>query len=202
MQQKSLYNVWVTVSKLWHSVIEKGVEIQQIKKNWKLYFVLKKHMSYLDNWDLNETDHSIALDGTILALESSAVCIHVISGVQANVKDLEDAFCSAVEVMQAMRVLVSIGSLVTKAEYVNSLAFELANAMKSKYSFLDQCKDLLSTLTLSEISLQELLEIYVDVRTIESRYIDSSRVPSAPYLALYLCHSKLTLPFNQTHVIS
>lgn len=42
--QKSLYNAWVTVSKLWHSVIAKRVEIQQLKQNLKLYSVLRKQV--------------------------------------------------------------------------------------------------------------------------------------------------------------
>ncbi|XP_071705418.1 QWRF motif-containing protein 2-like [Rutidosis leptorrhynchoides] len=107
-EQKSLYNAWVTVSKLWHSVIAKCVEIQQIKKNLKLYSVLKMLMSYFDNCDLNETYHSISLDGTILALESSALCVPVISGEKENVKELEDACCSAVDVMQAMNPLLTL----------------------------------------------------------------------------------------------
>ncbi|XP_071694505.1 uncharacterized protein [Rutidosis leptorrhynchoides] len=168
---KSLYNAWVTVSKLWHSIIAKRVEMQQLKQNLKLYSVLKKQMSYLDNWDLNETDHSLSLAGAILALESSALCIPVISGAKANVRDLEDSFCSAVDVMQAMTVSVSICSLVTKVEYVNSLVSELANAMKSECSFLDQFKDLLSTLTLLEMQ-----DCSIRVQNLQLTHNDAQRL--------------------------
>ncbi|KAI3821143.1 hypothetical protein L1987_08700 [Smallanthus sonchifolius] len=59
---------------------------------------------------------------------------------------------TAVDVMEAMAV--SVCSLVTKMENVNSMASELAIAMKTECSLLDQCNDLLSALTLLEVSLQ------------------------------------------------
>ncbi|KAJ0789709.1 putative QWRF family protein [Helianthus annuus] len=146
--QKTLYNAWVTISKLWHSVISKRLQLQQLKHNLKLHYLLKKQMLHLDNWDITERDYSISLAGAIMALESSSLCLPVISGAKADVQNLKDAICSAVDVMQDMAV--SICSLVAKVENVNFMAFELANAMKTECSLLDQCKDLLSTLTLLE----------------------------------------------------
>ncbi|XP_021985762.1 protein SNOWY COTYLEDON 3 isoform X1 [Helianthus annuus] len=146
--QKTLYNAWVTISKLWHSVISKRLQLQQLKHNLKLHSLLKKQMLHLDNWDITERDYSISLADAIMALESSSLCLPVISGAKADVQNLKDAICSAVDVMQDMAV--SIYSLVTKVENVNFMASELANAMKTECSLLDQCKDLLSTLTLLE----------------------------------------------------
>ncbi|MFS7938886.1 putative QWRF family protein [Helianthus anomalus] len=146
--QKTLYNAWVTISKLWHSVISKRLQLQQLKHNLKLHSLLKKQMLHLDNWDITERDYSISLAGAIMALESSSLCLPVISGAKADVQNLKDAICSAVDVMQDMAV--SICSLVTKVENVNFMVSELANAMKTECSLLDQCKDLLSTLTLLE----------------------------------------------------
>ncbi|XP_076928872.1 QWRF motif-containing protein 2-like [Bidens hawaiensis] len=147
--QKTLYNARVSISKLWHSVISKRLQMQQLKHNLKLHSLLKKQMLYLDNWDLTDRDYSISLAGAIAALESSSLCLPVLSGAKADILDLKDAICSAVDIMQAMAI--SLCSLVTKAESVNTMAFELANAMKAEYSLLDQCKDLLSNLTLLEL---------------------------------------------------
>ncbi|KAI3673087.1 hypothetical protein L6452_39197 [Arctium lappa] len=126
--EKSLYNAWVTISKIWHSVISKRVEMQQLKQNLKLHSILKKQvrndeMSYLDNWDLTDRDHSISLAGAIGALESSSLCLPVLSGAKADIQNLKDAICSAFDVMQA--ITVSICSLVTKVMELFELRFFL-----------------------------------------------------------------------------
>nr|KAJ0201527.1 hypothetical protein LSAT_V11C600340480 [Lactuca sativa] len=149
--QKSLYNAWVTISKMWHSVISKRLQIQQLNQDLKLHSILKKQMPYLDEWDQNEKDHSISLGGAIKVLESSSLCLPVLCGAKADVENLKDAIFSAVDVMQT--ISVSICSLVTKVETVNFLAFELQQTTKSECFLLDQCKDLFSTSTLFEASL-------------------------------------------------
>ncbi|PWA74099.1 hypothetical protein CTI12_AA255120 [Artemisia annua] len=147
--QKSLYNAWVTISKLWISVISKRVEMQQLKQNLKLHTVLKKQMSYLDIWDVTESDHSISLAGATEALKSSSLCLPVLCGAKVDIQSLTDAICSAIDVTQAIET--SICSLATEMDHVNSLAYELASAMKVECSLLDQCKDQFSALTLLEV---------------------------------------------------
>ncbi|KAI3688934.1 hypothetical protein L2E82_46880 [Cichorium intybus] len=149
--QKSLYNAWVTISKMWHSVISKRSQIQQLKQDLKLYSVLKKQMPYLDNWDQTEMNHSISLSGAIEALKSSSLCLPVLCGAKADVEILKDAIFSSVDVMQA--ISFSICSLATKVENVNLLASELESTTKGECFLLDQCKDLFSTLTFLEASL-------------------------------------------------
>nr|GEU90485.1 hypothetical protein [Tanacetum cinerariifolium] len=147
--QKSHYNAWVTISKLWISVISKRLELQQLKQNLKLHTVLKKQMSYLDIWDVTESDHSISLAGAIGALESSSLCLPVLCGAKVDVQSLADAICSAIDVTEASAT--SICSLAAKMDRVNSLSYELANAMKVECSLLDQCKDQFSELSLLEV---------------------------------------------------
>ncbi|KAK9080247.1 hypothetical protein SSX86_001923 [Deinandra increscens subsp. villosa] len=153
--KKSLYNAWVTVSKLWHSVISKRLQMQQLKENLKLHSLLKKQMLYLDNWELTERDHSSSLAGAIAALESSSLCLPVLCGAKVDIQNLKDAVCSAGDMMQAM--VVSLCSLETKVENVNLMASELAHSMKTECSLLDQCNDLLSAFTLLEVSLQRFV---------------------------------------------
>ncbi|KAI7753701.1 hypothetical protein M8C21_025505 [Ambrosia artemisiifolia] len=125
-----------------------AAKLQQLKHNLKLHSLLKKQILHLDDWDLTDKDYSISLAGAIEALESSSLCLPVLSGAKADMQDLKDAVCTAADTMQAMAV--SICSLVTKVENVNLMTSELASAMKFECSLLDQCKDLLSTLTLME----------------------------------------------------
>ncbi|KAI3504832.1 hypothetical protein L1887_26566 [Cichorium endivia] len=148
--QKSLYNAWVTISKMWHSVISKRSQIQQLNQDLKLHSIVKKQMPYLDNWDQTEMNHSISLSGAIEALKSSSLCLPVLCGAKADVENLKDAIFSGVDIMQA--ISISICSLVTKLENVNLLASELQSTTKSECFLLDQCKDLFSTLPFLEAS--------------------------------------------------
>lgn len=143
--EKSLYNAWVTTSKLRHSVKSKRVELQVLRKNLKLYSILKGQMLHLDDWDLIDRDHSISLSGAIEALESSTLRLPVVGGARADIQSVKDAISSAVDVMQVMAS--SICALLTKVDQVNSLASQLANITAKERGLLDQCKDLLSTLT-------------------------------------------------------
>ncbi|KAG5542025.1 hypothetical protein RHGRI_021759 [Rhododendron griersonianum] len=148
--EKSLYNAWVTTAKLWHSVKTKRAELQTLRSNLKLHSILKGQMLYLEDWDLMDRDHSSSLSGATEALEASTVRLPVGGGARADIQNVKDAICSAVDVMQGMAS--SICSLLTKVDQVNSVASELANVTAMERALLGQCKDLLSTLTAMQIT--------------------------------------------------
>ncbi|KAD4888601.1 hypothetical protein E3N88_20674 [Mikania micrantha] len=77
--QKSLYNSWVTTSKMRQSVISKLVEIQQLRLNLKLYTI-----PYLKVWDQVERDHIVSLSGSIVSLESSTLRVPLVHGSKAQ----------------------------------------------------------------------------------------------------------------------
>ncbi|CAL5415336.1 unnamed protein product [Camellia sinensis] len=104
---------------------------------------------YLDDWDLIDWDHSNSLSGAIEALESSTLRLPIVGGARADTQNVKDAICSAVDVMQSMAS--SICSLLTKVDQVNPLLSELANTTAKERALLDQCKDLLSTLTAMQV---------------------------------------------------
>ncbi|XP_023738973.1 QWRF motif-containing protein 2 [Lactuca sativa] len=143
--QKSLYNAWVTTSKMRQSVISKQIEIQQLRHNLKLHSLLKNQIPYLKVWEQGERDHSLSLSGTIVSLESATLRLPLVEGAKVDVQSLKDAICSAVDVMQAMAS--SICSLVMKVEHVNALASELATTATNECFKINECKDLLSILT-------------------------------------------------------
>ncbi|KAA8537840.1 hypothetical protein F0562_027580 [Nyssa sinensis] len=147
--EKSLYNAWVTTTKLRCSVISKRMELQLLKQNLKLYSILQGQILYLDDWDLVDRDHSSSLSGAIEALEASTLRLPVVGGARADTQNVKDAVCSAVDMMQAMAS--SICSLLPKVEQMNSLVSELANLTVKERALLDQCKDILSTLTALQV---------------------------------------------------
>lgn len=147
--EKSLYNAWLTTARLRNSVKSKRNELQLLRQNLKMHSILKGQMPCLDNWDLTEKDHSSSLCGAIEAMEASTLRLPIVGGAKADIHNLEDAICSAVDVMQGMAS--SICHLQTKVEHANSLASELASITSDERASLDQCRDLLSTLTAMQV---------------------------------------------------
>ncbi|XP_071731401.1 QWRF motif-containing protein 2-like [Rutidosis leptorrhynchoides] len=147
--QKSLYNSWVTTSKMRQSVILKQIEILQLRQDMKLHTVLKNQIPYLKVWEQVERDHTVSLSGTIDSLESSILRLPLVDGAKADVRSLKDAIRSAADMMLQMSSL--IGSLIMRVEHVNALASELASTTTKERSSINQCKDLLSILTHMEV---------------------------------------------------
>ncbi|KAF9668489.1 hypothetical protein SADUNF_Sadunf14G0008900 [Salix dunnii] len=147
--EKSLYNARVTTSKLYESVRAKRTELQWLRHNWKLISILKGQMLFLEELALIDQDYSRSLLGAVEALQASTLRLPVVCGARADVQNLKDAICSAVDVMQAMASSICI--LLSKAEEVNSLVMELEKASQKECNRLYQCKDLLSTIAALQV---------------------------------------------------
>ncbi|KAK6139011.1 hypothetical protein DH2020_027248 [Rehmannia glutinosa] len=113
LHQRSLYNAWVTTSKLRHSVMSKGIELQLLRHNLKLYSILKGQEPHLDSWALFDRDHCNSVTGAIKALEASTVRLPIVCGAKGDVHKVQEAITSAVDVMQAMAS--SVCSLLVKS---------------------------------------------------------------------------------------
>ncbi|KAG8632677.1 QWRF motif-containing protein 2 isoform X2 [Manihot esculenta] len=100
--ERNLYNARVTSSKLLESVKEKRRELQWLRQNLKLISILKGQMIYLEELALTDQDFSLSLSGAIEALRASTLRLPVVGGARADVQNVKDAICSAVDVMQAM----------------------------------------------------------------------------------------------------
>ncbi|KAI3777372.1 hypothetical protein L1987_47172 [Smallanthus sonchifolius] len=104
---------------------------------------------YLKVWDQVERDHIVSLSETIVSLESSTLRLPLVDGAKANLQSLKDAIRSAADVTQALASVIR--SIVIKAEYVNTLASEVANTARNERCMIDRCKELLSILTHMEV---------------------------------------------------
>ncbi|RQO99590.1 hypothetical protein POPTR_014G017500v4 [Populus trichocarpa] len=110
---------------------------------------LNVEMLYLEELALIDQDYSHSLSGAIEALQASTLRLPVVGGARADVQNLKDAICSAVDVMQAMASSICI--LLSKVEEVNSLVVELEKASRKECNRLYQCKDLLSTIAALQV---------------------------------------------------
>ncbi|XVE71667.1 hypothetical protein DITRI_Ditri10aG0169900 [Diplodiscus trichospermus] len=156
--EETLYNVWNATLSLWDAVINKKINLQQLKLMLKLNSVLNDQMGYLNNWALLERDHISSLDGAVKDLEASTLRLPVTGGARVDIESLKAAICSAVDVMRAMGS--SICSLLLKVEGINNLISELAAIAAKEKNMLDECEALLAStaaMQLEECSLRSHL---------------------------------------------
>ncbi|XP_031270595.1 QWRF motif-containing protein 2-like [Pistacia vera] len=78
--ERSLYNAWITTSKLRESVRAKRTELQLLRQNLKLTSILRGQMMYLEESSLMERDYSSSLLGAIEALRASTLRLPVVGG--------------------------------------------------------------------------------------------------------------------------
>ncbi|XP_030553502.1 protein SNOWY COTYLEDON 3-like isoform X2 [Rhodamnia argentea] len=148
--EKIIWNSWVTISELQHSVTLKRMKLLLLRQKLKLTSILKGQISYLEEWSLLDRDHASSLLGATEALRASTLRLPVIGkAIQADVQKLKDAMGSAVDVMQAMAS--SICSLSLKVEEMNFLLAELVNVTAKEQLSMVQCKDYLSKLTAMQV---------------------------------------------------
>ncbi|KAM1725885.1 hypothetical protein ACFX12_016727 [Malus domestica] len=147
--ERSLYNAWVTSSRLRESVRQKRIELHLLRQHLKLTSILKGQMTYLEELSLMDQDYSDSLSGAIEALKASTLRLPLVGVARADVYNVKDAISSAVDVMQAMAS--SICLLLSKVGDVNFLVAELANVTAKEHALLGQCRDLLSTVVTMQV---------------------------------------------------
>ncbi|KAK4348616.1 hypothetical protein RND71_031371 [Anisodus tanguticus] len=107
----------------------------------------------LENWNMIDGEHCNSLSGAICALEASTLRLPVVEGARAEVQNVKDAVSSAVDVMHAMGS--STCSLLPKVEQVDFMVYELADVADNERALLDQCKNLLSSITALQLELPD-----------------------------------------------
>ncbi|KAL0889062.1 hypothetical protein Bca101_013045 [Brassica carinata] len=156
-RMKRLYNSWISISKLYVSVRAKRIEMQRLKLNLKLMFILNRQIGNLEEWLVVEMDYVSSLVGAAEGLKGSTLCLPVDCVAKVNGQSMKDAISSAVDVMQAMAS--SICLLLPKVGKISCLAAELALVNIKEQEMLDVCRELLnaiSALQVRESSFQTL----------------------------------------------
>ncbi|XP_050212244.1 QWRF motif-containing protein 2 [Mercurialis annua] len=147
--EKNLWNAWVTISELRHSVTLRRVKLLLLRQKLKLTSILKGQITCLEEWSLLDRDHFNSLEGAMEALKASTLRLPIVGKTIADVQNLKDAVGSAVDVMHVMAS--SICLLSSKVEEINSLVAELMNVTAKEKFLLEQCKDFLSALAAMQV---------------------------------------------------
>ncbi|XP_047940078.1 QWRF motif-containing protein 4-like isoform X2 [Salvia hispanica] len=149
--ERVMCSVWVEITSLWDSIMEKRIEIQKLKLKLKLYSVLDNQICGLNEWALIETDHISSLTWAIEDLQASTVLVPVIRGARGNIKTIKEAVCSAVDVMQAMGS--SLCSVLLKVDKMNCLVSELADVVIEGRAMFDEYESML--ISIAELQVEE-----------------------------------------------
>ncbi|KAJ3695435.1 hypothetical protein LUZ60_000812 [Juncus effusus] len=146
-----LYGMWSELSLLRDSVAIKRLEVQQLRQETKLEFLLNDQIEYLDSWAGLEREHCGLLSNAIEALKACTLRLPVTGGAKADVLTVRNAVSSAVDIMQKMGS--SIFLLLPKVENASSLVEELALISSKERAMLDQGRELVATV--AKLQVQE-----------------------------------------------
>ncbi|CAF2153991.1 unnamed protein product [Brassica napus] len=146
--EKNLWNAWVSISDLRHSVTLKRIRLLLLKQKLKLASILKEQMGYLEEWSLLDRDHLNSLLGATEALKASTLRLPII-GKAVDILHLKHAVSSAVDVMHAMAS--SIFSLTSKVDGMNSVMAEMVNITAQETVLLEQCQGFLSIVAAMQV---------------------------------------------------
>ncbi|KAG6408986.1 hypothetical protein SASPL_132014 [Salvia splendens] len=116
-------------------------------------------MTFLEDWASLDENHLISVVGAIEALKASTLRLPVGGGATADIRSLEKAIGSAVEVMQAMSnsAYLLLPTVIPSTQYsyvveeVSCLVSELAKVMKKERALLEQCTDYISLLEAMQV---------------------------------------------------
>ncbi|TYH85319.1 hypothetical protein ES332_D02G257700v1 [Gossypium tomentosum] len=171
--EKNLWNVWVTISELLHSITLNRMKFLLLRQKLKLTSILKGQIAHLEAWAVLDRDHSSSLLGATEALKASTLRLPIVGKAIVDIQNLKDAVGSAVDVMHAMAS--SICSLSSKVKEMNSLVNELVSVAANERILLEQCKEHLSTLA----------AIQVNECSLRSHIILLNRVPTTGCLTTH-----------------
>ncbi|CAA3028941.1 protein ENDOSPERM DEFECTIVE 1-like [Olea europaea var. sylvestris] len=153
-----LYSLGSKISSLRDDAKKKRSELGILQGIKTLSMIVEAQMPYLDAWSALEEDYSISLSGISDALLNSSLRVPVSGEVQVEVKDLQEAFNSAVKVMELIGSHVQ--RFMPKAEEVDTSISELARVVSGERALIEECGDLLSkeyTAQVKECSLRGAL---------------------------------------------
>ncbi|XP_019183713.1 PREDICTED: AUGMIN subunit 8-like [Ipomoea nil] len=130
------YNVWKTTSNLWGTVIEIRIELEQLRQESKLYSVLNKQLSCLDEWSSIERNH---IDSVLRASQDMKACVlrlPLMPGARGDTGAIKSSVCSAVAMIQYLES--SLFSMLSQLEGTSILVSKLAGVVAQERLLLDE----------------------------------------------------------------
>ncbi|KAL8265380.1 hypothetical protein R6Q59_023510 [Mikania micrantha] len=161
--EKSLYDMWRTTLELRDSIASKKIDITLLIFQLKLYAVLYRQMTYIDEWASIQKEHESALFATTNDLQARSLSLPIIGGVKADIRGLKMIAFSTIQVLQA--TISCIVSSISKLDKTHLLASELADLVLHERALLDEC----------EIFLSSAAPLHIEECSLRSYILQSSR---------------------------
>ncbi|PIN08237.1 hypothetical protein CDL12_19194 [Handroanthus impetiginosus] len=173
--EKLLYNVWRTIADLWQLIMEKRIDLQQLRLKLKLRSVLDNQLTCLDEWASIESDHVNSLSLAIQDLQASTIRIPLTGGARGDVETVKAAISSAVDVMQAMGS--SLCSILSRVEGMNCLVSELADITAQERAMLDECESVLGSTAAMQVEEYSLRTHLLQMKLRTPLLLGSGHIP-------------------------
>ncbi|XP_058114413.1 protein ENDOSPERM DEFECTIVE 1-like isoform X2 [Magnolia sinica] len=110
---------------------------------------IEAELPYLDEWAVLDGDYSNSVSGAIKALQDASLQLPVVGNVRADTTELNDAFNSVTNVLEAIFPFVQ--SFLPKAEGVDHVISELARVVARERALIEECGDLLSKVHVMQV---------------------------------------------------
>ncbi|XP_064979480.1 protein ENDOSPERM DEFECTIVE 1-like [Musa acuminata AAA Group] len=156
--QKSLCGLSGRIAELQSSVMEKRIQLEQLKRRERLLFIIHHQMSHLDEWTVLEDDYSSTLLGATKALQDASLRLPIAGNVRVDTRELREVMDSALLMLELLSPCVA--RFLSKAEDVDHVASGLASVISTQRVLVDECGNLLSeahVLQVKECSLRTQL---------------------------------------------
>ncbi|KAM1652926.1 hypothetical protein ACFXTN_005328 [Malus domestica] len=142
LEDRTLYSLAVKIAELYDSVKRKRIELGILQRTKTLSTILEAQIPYLDQWFSLEGDYSVSLAEATQALLNASVQLPSSGSVRANLRELEEALSSAIEVMDI--IVFHVHRSLPKAEDTEHLISELARVIGGERALIEECGNLLS----------------------------------------------------------
>ncbi|CAD5181705.1 unnamed protein product [Musa acuminata subsp. malaccensis] len=156
--QKSLCGLSGRIAELQSSVMEKRIQLEQLKRRERLLSIIHHQMPHLDEWTVLEDDYSSSLLGATKALQDASLRLPIAGNVRVDTRELREVMDSALLMLELLSPCVA--RFLSKAEDVDHVASGLASVISTQRVLVDECGNLLSeahVLQVKECSLRTQL---------------------------------------------
>ncbi|KAG9452324.1 hypothetical protein H6P81_005228 [Aristolochia fimbriata] len=160
--EKKLFRVWTRVYQLRNSIAEKRIQVQNLKQEIKILYILKLQIPYLKEWDKVERGNLEAVSKLGRSLRATSIKVPLVTGAKADVLSMYRALCLAMDVMN--RIEATISKFYFQMEEVHLFLEELHKIAREEKEAMEELIDQLSVVASLEAEERCLRTIVMQAR--------------------------------------
>ncbi|XP_068649509.1 QWRF motif-containing protein 7-like [Aristolochia californica] len=137
--ENKLLRVWTRVYQLRNSVVEKSIQVQKLKQEFKILHILNLQIPYLKDWEKVQKGNLESVTKLGRALRATSIKVPLVAGAKADVLSLYRALCMAMDVMNRIEATFSI--FYFQVEKMNSFLNEIRRTKRREREGMEELTD-------------------------------------------------------------